>query len=356
MNELSERDHERSPVSNGESTSSERDNLVRYAPGARLGRGHVESHFLKANSPDGLRALWIKHTLLVRGGPREADVAEVWAVAFRRERIGAPVEKRAIKRSFPIATARIARAPFSIAAGGAELRQGHARALIAPSLSDSGGAWDLHYACPAEGFRPFPLAAMYTGRFPRSKSLTPVPSARVHGSFRLGRWDWDVRDFVLAQGHNWGESHAERYAWTQVNLFDAKGDAWLEALTGKVRVGPVTTPWLSVAALYVDGELHRFDGARALVSRGAHIDTRSYALTLRDGSRQLRFRISAESHAFAGLRYEDPNGSALACLNSKLAEAEVELTAHGRTRTLRSDAAALELGIRREDHGITMLV
>jgi hypothetical protein len=354
MNELTERDHEPKAVSNPVSTPSERDNIARFDPAQR--RGHVESHFLKANSPDGLRALWIKHTLLSRGGRREGDVAEVWAIAFRRAAIDAPVEKRALKRTYPLATARIASSPFSVAVGGAELRQGHARALIAPGPGDDGAAWDLHYAPPTEGFRPFPLAGMYTGRFPRSKSLTPVPSARAHGTFRLGSWSWDARDFVLAQGHNWGESHAERYAWAQVNLFEDRSDAWLEALTGKVRVGALTTPWLSVAALYLDGERHRFDGPRALVSRSAHIDPRSYALCLRKGDAELRFAISAETQGFAGLRYEDPNGSALACLNSKLAVAEVTLTAHGRTRTLKSAAAALELGTRRNDHGITMLV
>ena len=46
-------------------SESERDNLVRYRPSAA---GHVESHFLKANSPDGERALWVKHTLLAPKG------------------------------------------------------------------------------------------------------------------------------------------------------------------------------------------------------------------------------------------------------------------------------------------------
>ena len=43
-------------------TTPEADNRLRYA-GTQP--GHVESHFLKANSPDGQRAIWIKHTLLV---------------------------------------------------------------------------------------------------------------------------------------------------------------------------------------------------------------------------------------------------------------------------------------------------
>jgi hypothetical protein len=350
------RDHTRAPVSNAAASSSagERDNALRFRQGQA--RGHVESHFLKANSPDGLRALWIKHTVLAPAAPRAEQVAEVWAIAFERDSPMEPVRKAALKRTFPLASAAISEAPFRFAVGGAELRHGHARAALPAQPGDGGAAWDLRYACPEAAFRPFPLASMYTGAFPRSKSLTPVPQATARGHFRLGELCWEVDGYVLAQGHNWGQSHAAAYAWAQINAFQDAPDAWFEALTGKVRVGPLTTPWMSVAALFVDGELHRFDGLRAMVGSTVSIDHRAYALTTRSGRAELRLTISAEAQAFAGLRYQDPDGSTLACLNSKLAGGEVSLTVPGRTRTLRTCMGALELGTREAGHGITMLV
>ncbi|MFM2417735.1 MAG: hypothetical protein RL385_2458 [Pseudomonadota bacterium] len=335
-------------------TPGERDNALRFRAGQA--RGHVESHFLKANSPDGLRAFWIKHTVLSPAAAHGQQVAEVWAIAFERDSLTGPVRKAALKRTFPLASAALSDAPFCFSVGGSELRHGRARALLPAQAGDAGADWDLQYRCPEAAFRPFPRPSMYTGAFPRSKSLTPVPQAKARGHFQLGALRWDVDGYWLAQGHNWGQSHAASYAWAQINAFEGAPDAWFEALTGKVRVGPLTTPWMSVAALYLDGELHRFDGLRAMLASEARIDQRSYALTARTGRAELRLTISAEAHAFAGLRYQDPDGRTLDCLNSKLAGGEVSLTVHGRTRTLRTSMGALELGTREPGHGITMLV
>src|SRR5689334_18502618 len=91
-----------SPVS--EVSASEAANQLRYRPG--MAGGHVESHFLKGNSADGRRALWVKYTLLApRGAPAPGSVgrgahavAELWAIAFDRS-WPAP---RANKRTYPV--------------------------------------------------------------------------------------------------------------------------------------------------------------------------------------------------------------------------------------------------------------
>src|SRR5262245_10052920 len=104
-------------------------NRLRYARGAA---GHVESHFLKANSPDGERALWIKHTLLVPRADAGTAVAEVWAVAFAER--GA--RKLAVKRSFPLGELQEL-APFGWRVSCAELAGTRARGEL------DGLAWEL---------------------------------------------------------------------------------------------------------------------------------------------------------------------------------------------------------------------
>lgn len=329
-------------------TDSERDNLVRYRAGAG---GHVESHFLKANSPDGQRALWIKHTLLVPKARPERGVAEVWAIGFS----DGGRRKVAEKRTFQLHEATLRSDPFGWEAPCAALSHGRASGHLHTI------AWDLSFACPEQGFRPFPLARMYSGRFPRSKSLTPVPDARVHGSFRIGGERWEVTGWPGAQGHNWGASHAYAYAWVHANVLErAEGageSAWFEALSGRVRLGPgLVTPFLNVAALALDGEIVRFDGLRALCSRRVAIDGRSYRLELAQGDVQISARFAARAEQFAGLRYEDPDGTSLACLNSKLATGEIELRRRNHTVRFYTSQAALELGTRRPDHGIELLV
>jgi hypothetical protein len=334
---------------------SEADNALRYA-GASPGRerprgGHVESHFLKANSPDGRRALWVKHTLLVPTKPDADPVAELWAIAFdERGR-----RKLAQKATYPISAARFSEAPFSFTLPAAELRHGAARGALGEL------AWDLRYAAATPSFRPFGLPGMYTGAFPRSKSLTPIPDTCVFGSFSAFGERWQLDGWRGAQGHNWGKSHAHAYAWTHGNAWSLTPGGpplpgvWLEALSGRVRLGPIVTPWLSVAGVHYAGRLFRFDRAAAILSRAIAIDTRRYHFTLRQHGVTLRAELEAEREQFAGLRYVDPDGRSLACLNSKLARGRLTLSYDGVSVVLHTEQAALELGTRRAGHQIALL-
>ncbi|HEX6242632.1 MAG TPA: hypothetical protein VFZ61_17080 [Polyangiales bacterium] len=339
-----------------EESAGEAANRLLYRP--NLAGGHVESLFLKGNSPDGQRALWLKYTLLApkAGGPA---VAELWAIAFDRS-WPAP---RANKRTYPIERAQLRSAPFGLSLPDGELGHGHARGVL--GADDQGGPllrWELRYACPEAPFLPFPSPRMYTGAFPRTKTLTPVPDTLLEGSFQVDEQRWDVSGFRAAQGHNWGKGHAHAYAWAHANALRPRpgsapcSHAWLEVISGRVRVGPLLTPWLTVAAIELDGQLHRFDGPRAMLSRAVESDARSFAFSVRQGDATLSAKLWAELPLLAGLRYQDPDGQELACLNSKLAYGEVTMTAHGRTWLLGTDQAALELGTRRRDHGVPLLV
>jgi len=158
------------------------DNRVRYS--ADDPSGHVESHFMRANSPDGERALWVKHTILSPAGLRNRAVAEVWAIAFRRG--AAP--NVGVKSTVPIASARFAAAPFRVEAGEAVLELGHAR-----GAAESGGhriEWDLEFDASAPPYHPFPLERMYEAPFPKSKTLTPCPDTRFEGRFVIDGEEW----------------------------------------------------------------------------------------------------------------------------------------------------------------------
>lgn len=317
--------------------------------------GHVESHFIKANSPDGQRAIWIKHTLLSPVQRPDDAVAELWAIAFtERGR-----RKQAVKRTFPLSALRAVASPFSLSLPSAELRSGYARGVV-----DRDGArlaWDFTFDPSAPPFRPFALERMYTGSFPRSKSLTPVPDARARGTFSAFGEQWDLTGWRTAQGHNWGASHAHAYAWVHANHWTVEGEhepldnTWLEALSGQVKLGPLHTPWLSSAGFYRTGRLHRFDGLRALTSRRVEIDARSYRFELRQGGVVVKGEFHADTEQLAGLRYEDPDGSALACLNSKLARGTLRVLEHGRELVLHTQQAALEIGTRVPGHGVVIL-
>ncbi len=336
------------------SASNEADNRLRFT--ANDSQGHVESLFLKGNSPDGQRALWVKYTLLAPRAHPERAVVELWAVAFDRAR-GAP---RANKRTFPLASAQLGNEPFLLRVPAGELTHGHARGqLDAPGPTFR---WDVGYDCAASSFRPFPSARMYTGAFPRTKTLTPAPDSRLTGWFEVDAERWDVSGFHAAQGHNWGRGHAHAYAWAHANALALEAESahaervWLELISGRVRVGPFLTPWLSCAGIAIDDRLYRFDGPRSMFSRSLRVDTRSYRFRFREQGAELEGEIEAEPLLTAGLRYEDPDGKTLSCLNSKLARGRFSLRVDGKLYRLRSERVALEIGTREEAHGVPILV
>jgi len=72
---------------------------------------------------------------------------------------------------------------------------------------------------------------------------------------------------------------------------------------------------------------------------------------------RVRGEMFASTDDFVGLFYLNPDDTMTHCLNTKLAQAEVELTVQGRAPfTVRSRAAALEIGTMDPRHGVRMYV
>jgi hypothetical protein len=58
----------------------------------------------------------------------------------------------------------------------------------------------------------------------------------------------------------------------------------------------------------------------------------------------LRWRVEAPPERFIAFKYRNPPGGALACLNTKVARAELTVTPRGKpSRTLTTSRAAFEL-------------
>ncbi len=55
-------------------------------------------------------------------------------------------------------------------------------------------------------------------------------------------------------GHNWGAQHAERWIWLHGAGFAEDQDAWIDVALGRIKVGPLTTPWIANGALCLGGE------------------------------------------------------------------------------------------------------
>jgi hypothetical protein len=324
---------------------------VRY-PRPRADEGHVESYFLKANSPDGQRAFWIKTTIYAAGG---AAIAEAWAVAFDRER-----GHVAVKTSVPFASARFARDAVDSEVGGVVLRADASRGVV-----ETGGrriGWDLELASDGLPLVHYPYPWMYEKKLPSSKLVSPYPDLRVRGEMTVEGETWTIDKWPGLLGHNWGPRHAPLYAWGHCNVWEREDgvperELVFEGVSGKVKIGPVLSPLMTLLCLRWRGVRFDLNATGDLVKNRAEVTPRRWAFAGEGRDVRLRGELWAETDDFVGLYYENPREPPTHCLNSKLARARLSIEVKGRAPfVVRSSSAALEIGTTDPSHGVRMYV
>lgn len=343
-------------------TISNDPNAVRFDPAAR--RDHVESYFLKANEPNGERAIWIKSTIFCSSSEPDRAIAEGWAIAFDRR--GGTNKHVAVKHVLPFEKASFSTKElgvnWTIAAAKSDepsehlsLHKGKTSGRIV-RRNDS-IAWNLELSGEPRAFVPYPFEAMYRGAFPKSKTLTPYPDLRFSGETIVNGEKWDIAHWPGMQGHNWGRGHADLYAWSHVNSWDSEVELIVEAISGRVKVGPIMTPVLTVVCARFRGVDYLWNGPIEMARAHGDIGLRRFSFTAEAQRARIEGLFEVDTDDMVGLYYANPDGPMTYCLNSKLARAHVRLEVRGRPPVVvQSRAAALEIGTRDDDHGVRMYV
>jgi hypothetical protein len=313
----------------------------------RLGHeaGHYESFYLKASRPTGGQSVWIRHTVHKR--PAEAPTAALWLTLFDADAPG----PRATKASFAAAELSAPEGAY-IRVDGAVLEPGRAAGEIdTPELRAS---WDLSFEDSGQAFHHLPYERLYEAPLPRTKFLSPYPSARFEGTVTVGGERIEVADWPGMIGHNWGAEHAERWVWIQGADLGGEQGSYLDVAAGRIKVGPLTTPWVANGMLRINGSEHRLGGFDRILSTKLGEQPTSCDLRLSGKDLKLRGRVSSEPRNFVAWIYADPKGPEHNTLNCSIADLELEVERRGRKpeRLELSAAAAYEIGMRQTDHGI----
>ena len=321
---------------------------LRYE-GALARHGHVESWFLKANDPRSRRALWLKWTVWAGDRAPAAAIAEVWAVAF-----GAARGQVAVKTAVPFdgGLAHFDARGLDVTVDGCSLTATSAKGRV-----ESGGrviAYDLTIDPRGGPLLHYPSAWMYSGPWPAQKLASPIPSARVSGTFEVQGETWAVDGWPGMVGHNWGSRHSPRYAWAHCNAWEGADDFLFEGVSG--GAGPHGLGG-TVLCFRLDGVRHDLNGLRSLAHNTGAITPRRWTFRGRARDVAIDGEMWAESDDFVGLFYENPSDPPTHCLNSKLAQARLEIEVRGRAPFVAmSRAAALEIGTTDPTHGVRMYV
>ena len=300
-------------------------------PSVPAGAGHYESFYLKLCHPSEPLGAWIRYTVHKR--PAAAPTGSLWFTLFGAD------GPRAAKLTVP--------GPGT--GGGDWLRVGEAR-IGADGARGAVGedvSWELALDDAEEPLLHLPAASMYRARLPRTKLLSPAPAARFSGRLTVDGREIGVDGWRGMAGHNWGAQHAERWIWLHGITED--GD-WLDAAVGRVKLGPLTTPWVANGALSVAGD--RYALRRAKVTEFP--DRCTFSLTGRGV--EVRGTVEAPRERFVGWVYADPDGSEHHAVNCSIADMRLRVSRGGgaSSELVVRTAAAYELGMRERDHGMAL--
>jgi hypothetical protein len=303
--------------------------------------GHYESFYLKASHRTEPLAVWIRYTVHKR--PEHEAVGSLWLTLFD----AAAGRPHAAKATL---AAPGAGPGHYIHVGESRLEPGRAAGRM-PDAS-----WELEFDAADEPFLHLPSDWMYRARLPRTKLLSPYPAARFDGRVEAGGRAVELDSWPGMVGHNWGSEHAERWIWLHGARFEGPGgeSAWLDAALGRLRLGPLTTPWLANGALSLDGVRHRLGGPARLRGTKVRETPRGCELVLPGRDLTVHARAGAGERDFVGWIYADPDGSEHHVVNCSIADLTLSVERAGRaavTLALRG-GAAYELGMRERDHGM----
>jgi hypothetical protein len=299
--------------------------------------GGYESFYVRAVDPGRARSVWLRHT--VHQAPGHAPVGSIWLTLFD-DSLPAPLAYKATEPD--------PRPDGWLVVGDSAFGPGGVHGAAGPA------EWDLDWIGDEPPLRHLPKSFMYSAPLPRTKLESPRPAVLVDGRVTFGERTTPVEGWPGMVGHNWGAQHAERWIWLHGMLFEDRPDAWLDIALGRVRIGPLLTPWIANGVVSLDGERIRIGGtaARAQVNEGpSHLD-----LKVAGHDAQLRLTVHSRRAQTVVWRYADPDGHEHHVANCSIAELEAVVIPRGRTSaTLRTAyGGTYELGMREVPAGLTI--
>ena len=295
--------------------------------------GLYESLYLTAHHPVEPRALWVRHTVLKPpGGPVRASL---WCTWFGGDGVRAGKVTTTEVESTAGRPLRVGTHGW-IDAAGAEGR------LEAGPLRAS---WTLRFREPEPPMFHLPKPWMYTAPIPRTKSISAAPALTLGGTLTIDGESIDVDGWPCTIGHNWGAEHAERWIWLHADAESGEGPVWLDVVIGRIRLGPVTTPWIANGALSIGGRRHRLGGVRPRAGTQVIEHDRGATIRLRGSAISVVARSEIDLPRSVAWVYAGPAGHTSEVVNSSVTRTTLTIRRDDHPELeLTSPVSAFELG------------
>lgn len=312
--------------------------------------GFYESFFLRANHPTRPLAFWIRYTIFSPKNRPQDALGELWAIYFD----GETNDHVAVKQEVPFGQCTFSPTDFFVQVDGAELKPGNLHGYA--ERSEASLAWGLTYEANAKPLLLLPFK-LYETKLPAAKSLVSAPLATFNGSLAVNGATVEVVDWVGSQNHNWGSKHTDLYAWGQVAGFDSYPQSFLEVATARLKIGPLWTPYMTLAVLRHDGKEFALNSLIQSLRAKGSFDYFTWNFKSATAEIALEGTISAPREAFVGLHYYNPPGGNKHCLNTKIASCRLMLKDKraGKEEILVTNSrAAFEILTSDRNHGVVI--
>lgn len=292
--------------------------------------GHYEVFFLTLYDPGTCTGFWLRYTLDAPLAGHGSPHAELW---FCRGDARAPARTFGIHRRYPIESVRVRHSPPSLHIADASFAHESADVGVASDTVRLQGAlrghghtasWDLHFPRAPRTHRHLP-GGLYQPLFDFVETLVLSPnlSVAVSGTIEVDGERYQLHGVPGGQSHLWGRKHAYGWGWAHCNAFetvggttlDAPSPAVMEALTVRMRRGPVVVP-MTMLSVYPDGldgeELAFKEWLQLPLSRGEY-RTGHYALQARSATVRAEAVLSCRADDMVRCEYVDPDGAPAYC-------------------------------------------
>lgn len=269
-------------------------------------RGFYEAYFLLLNDPQQKFALWLRWLVVSPKDPRHQPQITLWGMISRAGE--APVALReVVNTAWPI---------------GPGAQPGE----TAGSLGSGRLRWELKWNASRELVKLYPANWMYRGGWPKTKVTAPEPACQISGTVTLDDQTYQLSTAPGYVGHLWGTQMAEKWAWLQCGTFADHPEAQLEALSAQIKVGPLTTPPITLVRLAVDGQHYSFRSARRWLCQKTKWHPGGWNLEAREGSHRLELQCHAPNATAIGVTYTAPDWSRRYCYHNDFADLELKLS------------------------------
>ncbi len=326
--------------------------------------GFQEVWYLKVNDPSTQRALWLRFTLLSSSNGFRR-VSEVWALSFSRNPETREVTKVALKQTFELSS-------FSALQGKTESESGVrintcelTSNRTCGSVTSKGRTieWDLTLQPTREGsFNLVPEGLSRSGII-RNQILTVGEDLRFSGTTKVDGQTHSWEQAPGMQGHQCGRNSGHSWAWGHCNAFVQENGRpasfVFEGLTARARIaGAIPTPKLSSFYFNYQGHDHRFNSLWDAVHTRSQHTLNEWKFRAERGELSFRGTVVSEYRDFAGLTFEDTDGSLLYSANSKLSDMTVIVYRRGKLdATFKSrGTTAFEIVSRQRNPYVPLLV